>query len=136
MLHEVKWIVSGQILGVQFSGSVNRAQIHEMNQIALAMLNTEGLPPAAHVIIDVSLVTHYERDMMSVQLLQNVIQRHKLIDWVIIVDPYPNAIVRFVGMTLGSLLKFRYHVTKTLDEAVAFLTPRLSQSAREREALL
>lgn len=130
MLDEVKWIVSGQILGVQFSGSLNRTQIHEMNQIALAMLNAEGLPPAAHVIIDVSLVTQYERDMMNVELLHNVIQPHALVDWIVIVDPYPNAIVRFVGMTLCSLLKFRYHVTKTLEDAIAFLRPKLSHSAR------
>ncbi len=126
MLDKVKWIVPGQILGVHFSGSVNRAQMQEMNQIAIAMLNAEGLAPAAHVIIDVSLVTQYEGDMMSVELLHNVIQPHPLVDWVVIVDPYPNAIVRFVGMTLCSLMKFRYHVTKTLEDATAFLMPKLS----------
>jgi len=130
MLDEVKWIVSGQVLGVQFSGSLNRAQVHEMNQVAMAMLHAEGMSPAAHVIIDVSLVKQYERDMMSVELLHDVVQRHPLVDWVVIVDPYPNAIVRFVGMTLCSLLKFRYHVTKTFEDAIAFLRPKLSHSAR------
>lgn len=126
MLDKVKWIVAGQILGIHFSGSLNRTQIQEMNHIAMDMLNAQGLPPAAHVIIDVSLVTQYERDMMSVELLHDVIQPHPLVDWVIIVDPYPNAIVRFVGMTLCSLMKFRYHVTKTLDDAISFLLPKLS----------
>jgi len=56
MLHEIKWIVSEQILGGQFSGVMNRAQVQEMNQQAMAMLDAEGLSPAAHVIIDVSLV--------------------------------------------------------------------------------
>lgn len=126
MLDQVKWIVPGQILGIHFSGSLNRAQMQEMNEIAMAILNAEGRAPAAHVIIDVTRVTQYERDMMSVELLHTVIQPHPLVDWVIIVDPYPNAIVRFVGMTLCSLMKFRYHVTKTLEEATAFLMPKLS----------
>jgi hypothetical protein len=130
MLDQIRWIVSGQVLGVQFSGSLNRTQMHEMNHIAIAMLNAEGTPPAAHVIIDVSRVTQYERDMMSVELLHDVVQRHPLVDWIVIVDPYPNAIVRFVGMTLCSLLKFRYHVTKTLEDAIAFLMPKLSHSVR------
>ena len=130
MLDKITWIVSGQILGVQFSGTLNRAQIHEMNKAAIEMLNAEGHPPAVHVIIDVSMVTQYERDMRSITLLHDDVQRRPLIDWVVIVDPYPNAIVRFVGMTLGSLMKFRCHVTKTLEEAVAFLMPRLSHSSR------
>src|SRR5688500_4547153 len=128
MLDEVKWIVSGQVLGVQFSGSLNRAQMHQMNHIAIEMLNAEGISPAAHVIIDVSRVKQYERDMTSVELLHDVIQRHPLVDWVVIVDPFPNPIIRFVGMTLCSLLKFRYHVTKTCEDAVAFLRPKLSHS--------
>lgn len=130
MLHEIKWIVSGQILGIQFSGVMNRAQVQEMNQRAMAMLDAEGLAPAAHVIIDVSLVKQYERDTMSVELLHDVVERHRLVDWIVIVDPNPNAIVRFVGLTLCSLMKFRYHVTKTLDDATAFLMPKLSHSAR------
>ena len=128
MLKEIKWIVSGQILVVQFSGVLNRAQMKEMNQISVAMLNAEALAPAAHVIIDVSEVTQYERDMMSVELLHDVIQPHPLVDWVVIVDPYPNAIVRFVGMTLCSLMKFRYHVTKRHEDAIAFLMPKLSHT--------
>jgi hypothetical protein len=131
MLDQIKWIVSGQILSVQFSGSLNRAQIHEMNKVSIAMLNAEALAPAAHVIIDVSRVTHYERDTMSVELLHDVVQPHHLVGWIVIVDPYPNAIVRFVGMTLMSLIKFRYHVTKTLEEAIAFLTPKLSPTTRK-----
>lgn len=129
MLDEIKWVVSGQLISVQFSGSLNRAQVHEMNQIAMGMLNTEGLPPAAHLIIDVSQVTHYERDMTSVELMHDVLQRHPLVDWIVIVDPHPNAIVRFVGMTLISLMRFRYHVTKTRDDATAFLMPKLSHSS-------
>lgn len=131
MLHEIRWIVSGQLLSIQFSGTLNRAQVHKMNEVAMAMLNAEGLPPAAHVIIDVTQVTQYERDMMSVELLHDVVERHPLVDWIVIVDPYPNAIVRFVGMTLISLMRFRYHVAKTLDEATAFLMPKLSHTPQQ-----
>ena len=30
-----------------------------------------------------------ERDMMSVELLHNVVERHQLVDWIVIVDPNP-----------------------------------------------
>jgi hypothetical protein len=102
-----------------------------MNQQCFELLDAGGLPPAVHVIIDVSSVTYYEPDMMYVKLLQNEIGRHPLVDWVVIVDPYPNAIVRFVGLALNSLMKFRCHVTKTRDDAVAFITPKLQHSSNQ-----
>jgi hypothetical protein len=129
MLDEVIWIIPGQILCAQLSGMVDRAQIQELNQTCLDLLNAEALPPSAHIIIDVSDVTQYERDMFNVQLLQNVVDHHPLVDWIVIVDPNPNAIVRFVGLTLVSLMKFRCHVAKTRHDAVAFIVPKLKHSA-------
>ena len=129
MLDNVRWLVDGQVICVQFSKTVNRDQIHEMNRICIDLLDTKGQPPAVHVIIDVSLVAHYERNMMNIELLHNNLQPHPLVGWILIIDPYPNAIIRFVGMTLCSLMKFHYHTTKTLDEAIAFITPKLSNSS-------
>lgn len=129
MLDDITWVLPGQILYIQFSGTVDRLQIQDMNERCIPLLNSEAKSPPAHLIIDVSRVTHYDHNMMNVKLLQDGLDRHPLVDWVVVVDPYPNAVIRFVSLTLISLMKFRSHVTKNRDEAIAFILPKLPESS-------
>lgn len=128
MLDEVTWVVPGQILCAQFSGTVSRTHIQQMNERCIDALRDFTLPASVHLIIDVSAVLHYERDNVRSDPTRSEIKRHASLDWIVIVDPYPNAIIRFAGLTLISLMKYRYHVTKTRAEAIAFIIPHLPQS--------
>jgi hypothetical protein len=128
MLDEVTWVVPGKILCAQFSGTVSRAQIQQMNENCVDVLRDYTDPASVHLIIDVSTVVHYERDNLRADPTHEQVKHHPALDWIVIVDPYPNAIVRFVGLTLISLMKYRYHITKSRAEAIAFIVPHLPQS--------
>jgi hypothetical protein len=121
MLNRVAWVIERRILTAEFSNSVTLADFEAMNNLCNAIIEREGHPDGVAMVLDMSRVDAYDSDMISVSGLRDVLRRPPLVEWLIIVDPYPNPLVRFIGVTLCNVMRFRYHLVNDVPSVLKFL---------------
>ena len=121
MLDRVWWHDPQKLIYSQFSGTISLQDLKQMIELASSMMETEGSEIGVDLIIDVSRFERYDRDFMNLGAVRALTQVHPKTRWIIVIDPLPNPIARFVGLTTIKLLRLRYAIAKSEPEAMAFI---------------
>jgi hypothetical protein len=129
MAAEIWWYLKGRIL--YSPGSVSQEDIAERNAKALELIETEGLPPLVHTIIDhtnrytaeelqnLPRQLRYYMTMHQSEVRQKLIS-HPLLGWVLSVNN-PTVAFKLAGTVVSQQSNYRWRSFDTLEEALTFL---------------
>lgn len=121
MLDSISWRIPQKVLYSQFSGTLSLQDFTQMVEATYDMMDKEGRVTGVHSMLDVSRCEHYGRDMMNLQALRAFTRVHPKTRWIVVIDPAPHPVARFVGLSVVKLLRLSYSIVKTEPEAMVFI---------------
>lgn len=121
MLDNISWRIPQTLLFSQFSGTLHLQDFTQMVETTYDMMDKEGRETGVHSMLDVSRCEHYGRDLMNLQALRTFTRAHPKTRWIVVIDPAPHPVARFVGLSVIKLLRLSYSIVKTEPEAMAFI---------------
>lgn len=124
MIDSISWHTPHTLLYIQVSGTMSLADVKEMMDRSYTLIDGEDSPDGSHAIIDISRCQHYDRDLMNLQAVKALSRAHRRMRWVAVIDPNPNPVVRFVGLSILKLFKIHYVAARTKDEALDVLSTK------------
>lgn len=129
MLDGVWWRDPQTLIYSQFSGTIQLQDLKQMVELTSAMMEAQGRETGVDLIIDVSRFDRYDRDFMNLGAVRALTHAHPKTRWIIIIDPMPNPIARFVGLSTLKLLRLRYSIAKSETEAMIFVQHIMAASS-------
>lgn len=112
MPHEINWVVDKLVLHVQYTGTVEKDELLEVNVDLVAYLD-EGEAPI-HIISDQSNMDRLNADLKSFRQVMTIMN-DKRWGWIMIMGADP--ITQFFGKLVSHAFKKKMRIVKTLDDA-------------------
>jgi hypothetical protein len=121
MIGDVYWHIEGHVLIVEFSGVITLEDVRESNQRIGEMADSVAEGTGLHVIADARNRTEIHSELRSLKNFRDASALSDDIGWLIVVDPNPDIVLRFVVNTLSQLASQRFRVFTSFEDALDFL---------------
>lgn len=121
MIGDVYWQIAGRVLVVEFTGVITIDDVRKSNQRIRNLVESDGKAAMVHVISDARTRTDIHKELRSLKNFKEASQTSDDTGWLIVVDPNPDIVLRFVVNTLSQLTSQRFRVMTSFDDATNFL---------------
>jgi hypothetical protein len=121
MIGESYWHVDGQVLVVEFIGVITLEDVKESNQRISELIDSGTRESMVHLIADARQRTEIHKELRSLKNFKEASSSSDEMGWLIVVDPNPDVVLRFVVNALSQLTSQRFRVFTSFEDATDFL---------------
>jgi hypothetical protein len=119
MLKRVYWYVTDRVMVVEYADYITLADVAEADGLILAMVQHLPAPRQVHYVLDVRQRGEIDP---AAQRWRNIRAYVRPFDgWLVVIDPQPHALMRFLMATVCQVLRIRFRVFGTFEDGLIFL---------------
>jgi hypothetical protein len=116
MPFEITWYEKGRIVNARAVGNLSLEEIDGANRQIIEHVN-QGQSPV-HLFIDVTAVGKVPTNLNQMKKSMDVLNNPNL-GWAVLVGANP--VARFLASVISQVMKIRFTIVSTMDEALSFL---------------
>jgi hypothetical protein len=121
MIQDVYWHIEGHVLIVEFTGIITLEDVRESNQRISEHVDSVAAGTGLNVIADARNRTEIHSELRSLKNFKDASALSDNVGWLLVVDPNPDIVLRFVVNTLSQLASQRFRVFTSFEDALDFL---------------